>query len=276
MKDHDVENFVDIHSHLVPGVDDGARAIEDTLTSVGNMSNVGIRKILTTPHLKGSLTHSSVAIEDRLQEVDEAFEMAAERVKEDFHEIEFKRGHEVMLDVPDVDFSDPRVRLSGTSFVLIEWPLLRVPPSTSVAIEGIVNEGYRPIVAHPERYSTDRGNDYYLDLIQEWKAIGAYMQINYGSVIGRYGSNPCRVSMQLIRRGWADYLASDFHGQSGVKIYLSEARERLEPLCGEESLKHLFLTNPDRVFHDEAPVPVSAVTSKIGLWEKAKNLISSR
>ena len=102
MKDHDFENFVDIHSHLVPGVDDGARMIEDTLTSVGNMSNVGIRKILTTPHLKGSLTHSSVAIEDRLQEVDEAFEMAAERVKEDFHEIEFKRGHEVMLDVPDV------------------------------------------------------------------------------------------------------------------------------------------------------------------------------
>ena len=82
--------------------------------------------------------------------------------------------------------------------------------------------------------------------------------------------------MQLIRRGWADYLASDFHGQSGVKIYLTEAWERLEPLCGEESLKHLFLTNPDRVLHDEPPIPVSAVTSKIGLWEKAKNLISSR
>ena len=276
MKDHDFPGFVDIHSHLVPGVDDGAREIEDTLTSVGNMRRLGIDKILTTPHLRGSLTQNPVAIRERLKEVDEAFERAATAVEGDFPEVVFKRGHEVMLDVPDVDFSDPRVRLSGTSFVLVEWPLLRVPPSTSKALEGIIREGYRPIVAHPERYSTDRGTDYYLELISEWKAVGAYLQVNYGSLVGRYGSNARSVSMQLIRRGWADYLASDFHGQSGVKIYLREAWDRLESVCGDESLEHLFITNPGRVLNDEPPVPVSSVASRSGLWEKAKNLITQK
>ena len=276
MKGNNSPRCVDIHSHLVPGVDDGAQKIEDTLTSVGSMNRSGIDKILTTPHLKGSLTQNPVAIRDRLTNVDEAFEQAAKVVRQAFPTVEFKRGHEVMLDVPDVDFSDPRVRLAGTSFVLIEWPLLRVPPSTSQVLEGIIRDGYRPIVAHPERYSTDRGTDYYLELLSEWKAVGAYLQVNHGSLVGRYGQKARSISMHIIQRGWADYLASDFHGQSGVKIYLREARDRLEPLCGSESLEHLFCTNPDRVFRDELPIPVSAVNPKVGLWQKAKSLISRK
>ena len=131
MTDVDPGAFADIHSHLVPGVDDGARALEDTLASVERMVRLGIRKILTTPHLNGSVTRNEEAIEARLSEVDEAFDRAALAVRADFPEVDFKRGHEVMLDIPDVDFSDARVRLAGTSFVLIEWPRLHVPPGTS-------------------------------------------------------------------------------------------------------------------------------------------------
>ena len=71
--DQDPTSFVDVHSHLVPGVDDGARTIEDTLDAVRRMTKVGIRKILTTPHLNGSLTQDPESLENRLLTVSEAF-----------------------------------------------------------------------------------------------------------------------------------------------------------------------------------------------------------
>mgnify|MGYP001029613504 CR=1 FL=1 len=118
MTDTDSGAFADIHSYLVPGVDDGANDLEDMLTSVRRMTELGIRKILTTPHLDGSVTRNDEAIEARLSEVDEAFARAAAAVAGEFPEVDFRRGHEVMLDIPDVDFSDPRVRLTRTSFGL--------------------------------------------------------------------------------------------------------------------------------------------------------------
>jgi hypothetical protein len=106
--DQDAVAYTDIHSHLVPGVDDGARTLEDTLASVERLTRLGIRKILTTPHLDGSLTKDPKALEARLNEVTAAWEIAADAIGRDFPEVTFKRGHEIMLDVPDVDFSDPR------------------------------------------------------------------------------------------------------------------------------------------------------------------------
>ena len=107
MTDTDSGAFADIHSYLVPGVDDGANDLEDILTSVRRMTELGIRKILTTPHLDGGVTRNDEAIEARLSEVDEAFARAAAAVADEFSEVDFRRGHEVMLDIPDVDFSDP-------------------------------------------------------------------------------------------------------------------------------------------------------------------------
>ena len=271
MTDVDPGAFADIHSHLVPGVDDGARDLGDTLASVGRMTQLGIRKILTTPHLNGSLTRNEEAIEARLSEVDEAFERAAMAVGADFPEVDFKRGHEVMLDIPDVDFSDPRLRLAGTSFVLIEWPHLHVPPGTTRVLERMISAGYRPIIAHPERYI---GIDRKLGVIARWREVGAYLQVNHGSLSGRYGAAAKGIAARLLRRGWADYLASDFHARSQAGIYFKDVWEKLEALSAGESLTNLCLTNPSRVFRDEIPLPVPPLPPEIGLWARVKGMMS--
>ena len=270
MTDRDPSALADIHSHLVPGVDDGARDLEDTLSSVERMVRLGIRKIITTPHLDGSLTLSGEALDSRLSEVDRAFESAAEAIGRRFPEIEFRRGHEVMLDVPDASFDDPRVRMAGTSFVLVEWPRLHLPPGTIPVLERIVAAGYRPIIAHPERYI---GMDRELDLAGRWRSVGAYLQVNYGSLDGRYGSDARSTAMRLLRRGWVDYLASDFHGRPDRKIYESEARERLHDLGAAEALGHLALTNPARIFRDELPLPVAPLPAEQGFWAKVKTML---
>ena len=119
VSDRDPTSFVDIHSHLVPGVDDGARDVAASLDAVERFTRLSVRRILTTPHIDGSLTHDPLRLEERLDEVSEAWERAASAIHEHFPEVEFRRGHEILLDVPEVDFSDPRIRLAGTSFVLV-------------------------------------------------------------------------------------------------------------------------------------------------------------
>ncbi len=267
--DSDLTSFADIHSHLVPAVDDGARSLEDVLDSVERMTRRGIRKIVTTPHLDGSLSLAPEALEERLGEVGEAFDRAAQAVGERFPEVTFRRGHEVMLDVPEVDLSDPRMRMAGTSFVLVEWPRLQLPPGTVQVVERIRAQGFHPIVAHPERYI---GID--LELAAAWKSAGAYLQVNYGSLVSRYGAEARTLAHRLLRRGWADYMASDFHGRPEASLYHARAAERLEELGGHEAWVHLSLTNPARVLRDEAPLPVPGLPEERGFWAKVRELLS--
>lgn len=267
--DRDPTALADFHSHLVPGVDDGARTLAESLDAVERMVGAGIRKILTTPHLDGTLTLDPEALEARLTEVSTAFDEAAAAVGEAFPEVEFRRGHEVMLDTPDVDFSDPRTRLAGTSFVLVEWPRLHLPPGTAPVLRRIREEGYHPIVAHPERYI---GVD--LEVAASWKEAGAHLQVNYGSLDGRYGADARAFAFRLLRRGWADYFSSDFHGRPDKKIYRKEAAERMQGLGGHEALVYLGLTNPGRVFRDEEPLPVPPLPAERGFWAKVKEILN--
>lgn len=262
--------LADVHNHLVPGVDDGARTVDDVLDSVDRLLELGVRRIITTPHIDGSLSHAPAALEERLGEVTAAFERAAEAVGQRFADVEFRRGHEVMLDVPDVVFDDPRLRMAGTSFVLVEWPRLHLPPGTFPVLERICGMGWKPIVAHPERYN---GHDEHLQLAESWRAAGAYLQVNYGSLVGRYGSDAQTLAFRLLRRGMVDYLASDFHGIPERKIYRKEAARRLEELGAEEALGLLTRTNPGRVFRDEAPLPVPPLPAERGFWAKLREIL---
>jgi protein-tyrosine phosphatase len=261
--------LVDIHSHLVPGVDDGARDVEAVLDSVERLTRLSVRRIVTTPHIYGSLTLDSGRLDERLSTVSAAWERAAEAIGEHFPEVEFRRGHEVLLDHPDVDFSDPRIRLAGTSFVLVEWPRLQLPPGTVRVLRRIRERGYRPIVAHPERYV---GMAQSIDVIAQWRDAGAYLQVNYGSLVGRYGAGAQALADRILRRGWADYLASDFHGHPRLKVYLSEAAEAIEELGGDEVLTYLSRTNPGRVLSDEEPLTVPILPVERGFWARLKGI----
>jgi protein-tyrosine phosphatase len=266
--DRDPTSFADIHNHLVPDVDDGARDLEDTLDAVERMTLLGIRKIIATPHLEGRLTLEPDALEERLEEVTEAFELAAAAVARAFPEVDLRRGHEVMMDIPDVDFSDPRMRLAGTHFVLVEWPRLHLPPGTAKVLRRIRDQGYVPVVAHPERYV---GMD--VDLAAKWREAGALLQVNYGSLEGRYGGDARSMALRLFRRGWADYLASDFHARPDRSIYRNEAQDWLEEAGAGEAFVLMSLTNPARVLRDEMPIPVPPLPPERGLWARVRGLL---
>lgn len=262
-------DLTDLHSHLVPGVDDGARDLDDALEGVGRMVDRGIRTIVTTPHLAGSLTLDPQGLEERLTEVDAAFEAVERAVRERYPDVSFMRGHEVMLDRPEAHLEDPRIRLGDSRVVLAEWPRLRVPPGTARVLRALREQGVQIMIAHPERYG---GYDEQLSAVEEWRAEGAFLQINYGSFTDRYGPRARLLAFRLLERGWVDCLASDFHGREHLRLYVNEAREVFRALDAEESWTLLSSTNPGRIARGEEPLLVPPVESSRGFLERLRAL----
>jgi protein-tyrosine phosphatase len=251
--------MTDIHSHLVPGVDDGARSMEDALAGVGLMVERGITSIVTTPHLDGSLTHDPVALDARLSEVDGAFARLFAAVNERFPEVELRRGHEVMLSRPDCDFSDQRLRLAGSDFVLVEWPRLQIPPESTAALQNLGTQGFGIVLAHPERYS---GQGETLGLVARWRDAGAMLQVNHGSLLGMYGPEPRWRALRLLEAGWVDCLASDFHAHPGLRVFAEGSEALFRKLEEEENWWLLTRTNPARMARGERPLPVPPIRER--------------
>ena len=266
----DTSLLVDLHSHLVPGVDDGARTVDDALAGLGRMLQVGIRHVVTTPHASGSLTRVPADFESWVSRVDEKWARLREAAAGSFPTLHLRRGHEVMLDVPDPDLSDPRLRLDGTSWVLVEWPRLQIPPGTVPVIQRLTQSGVRPLIAHPERYAgLDRDG---LGLADQWRQAGARLQCNYGSLLGRYGPHARTAAIRLLKRGWIDCMSTDFHGRAHLKLFVRESRELFENAAAEEAWAILTGTNARRILNDEEPLPVPPVEFPTNLWGRMREL----
>ncbi len=264
--------ITDLHSHLVPGVDDGAPTVDDALEGVGRMVEREVGAIVTTPHLSGLLTHRPRELELRLGEVEEAFDTVSKAIRDRYPELSFLQGHEVMLDCPDPDLSDPRLRLGNSNVVLVEWPRLQIPPETPRVIEAISETGVQVLIAHVERYG---GYGLRMALVEEWRQSGALFQCNYGAICGRYGSEARSRMVRLLEKGWVDCLATDFHGRPHLRLYMECARRTFEELHAEEAWRLLTRTNPARIVRGERPVPVPPIESEPGLLERVLSLFRS-
>jgi protein-tyrosine phosphatase len=255
-----MNGFVDFHSHLIPGVDDGAQSIEDARAALTAMRAAGIEAIITTPHVDGSLTETEAALAERLAGIDAAWERLRALAGAEFPDLRLERGAEIMLDTPSPDLSDLRLRLAGGRYALVEFPFLQVPPSSAAAIRGLTAAGVLVVIAHPERYA---GIGAALERPAEWRDAGAYFQANYGSLSGRYGPGVQRAVFGLLERGWLDFFSTDYHARG--RLHLDAARAALLRLGGEEQFNLLSTVNPRRLLEGELPLPVAPLRPRPSL-----------
>jgi protein-tyrosine phosphatase len=246
--------MIDLHSHLAPGVDDGAADREQARAGAAALAAQGVRTVVATPHLDASLAARPAEFARYLARVDAAVQALREEAAAAAPGLRVERGHEVRLDHPAPDLSEPRLRLAGTRFALVEFAFFAVPPAAAWVLESVGRQGWVPVLAHPERYA---GVDDALARAREWRSAGALLQVNAGSLLGRYGPEPRERAWALVGAGLADCLAGDWHARG--RPPLAEARAALEAAGGGVQAVLLTEDNPARLLSDQAPLGVPAL-----------------
>lgn len=258
--------MIDFHNHLIPGVDDGATDAAQTRAALETFREQGVMRVVCTPHVGGEITRRPAEFAGLMELLDRGWDETRE-VAAAFPEMEVLRGAEVMLDTPEADLSDPRLRLAGTRFVLVEFPFMVVPPNGSRALFDIKMAGWEPVLAHPERYSNAAAD---FSDAEEWRRVGTRLQVNCGSLLGRYGAKPQSLAWGLLERGWADYLCSDYHARGSCPV--AECRRALSARGADEQAVLLTETNPERLLAGQAPLAVPPLRAARPLWRRVLGL----
>jgi protein-tyrosine phosphatase len=249
----------------MPGVDDGASTEAESRSGVNALWAQGVRTIVATPHIDGSLTGRGVQLAARLAEIDLGWQRLVGLAREPYPQLVLRRGAEVALDTPEPDLTDARLRLAGTSFVLVEFPHMTVPPHSARVIQHIVAAGYTPIIAHPERYANMTSES---RLPHEWRAAGALLQMNAGSLTGRYGADARTIAYTLLQRGLTDFMCSDFHARG--RPATAGARQELIEMDAREHADLMMNVNPTRMLAGQAPIPVPPLATGRTLLQRVK------
>ena len=250
--------MIDIHSHLLPGVDDGSPTVDVSVPVLRAFAAAGVRKVVCTPHLEASRA-ASAPYERHVQ----ILEVLRRRAPEG---IELALGWEIMLDVAGADLRSPRLALGGSSAVLVEFSHAGVPPTAAEELFRQRMSGVVPVVAHAERYwgsSPER--------VAEWRDVGAVIQLDSAALAGRGRSQ--QLAVELLQRGLADVIASDNHGDTRS---VATAREWLLELGAEEQADLLTETNAARLLANEPTLPVAPVESRRGMLGRLRALFGGR
>jgi protein-tyrosine phosphatase len=223
--------FVDLHSHLVPAVDDGSASIEESRDSFAALYGEGVRVLVTTPHLLIPRLPNDDALECELDRQRQAFDLLTEALAGQSGLPALALGQEIWA--PDAEAirrvsERTDVGLDGSSTMLVEFGFQLQGTHTDV-IEAAVAAGRRIVIAHPERYAYVEG-EAPLDLMRRWRDLGGLLQVNAGSFSGHYRSSSPgshELAWEMVEEGLVDLIATDHHGTRRVGVSLREAYEVL-------------------------------------------------
>jgi protein-tyrosine phosphatase len=197
--------LVDMHSHLLPMLDDGSESFESSIELLHEFQNMGYKKLIMTPHIMGDFFNNSREnIYPRLEELKKL-------AKENQIEIELEAAAEYYLDewfMKKLEDSE-KLLTFGDNYVLFELSYINETPFVNEAIFNLKSQGYKPVLAHPERYLFWHGNSKRLQEIHE---KGVVLQVNINSLTGYYNKGAQRMAEELINLGIVEMLGSDCHG----------------------------------------------------------------
>ncbi len=205
------KDFVDIHSHLLPGIDDGSKSIENTLLLIERMSSYGIKNFITTPHVLGDVyPNTSTIIKEKLAEVKLALQ------EKNFSDIKIHAAAEYMM---DEKFSEllkvGDILTLKDNFILVEMSYFNAPFNLYDILFEIQLKGYKPVLAHPERYvfyHNDFQNFYKL------KKAGCLFQLNLLSLTQQYGKSVQGTAEKLLKENLYNFVGTDTHHENHLRL----------------------------------------------------------
>ena len=208
LKDLIPPGYIDIHSHLLPGIDDGAKTIEDSTLLISGLSEIGFGKFITTLHIM------SVVWENTPETID----VALQQVKSALPNVRIKAAAEYLMDSNFVHLfqSDSRLLTLKDDLILVEMSYLNPPIQLYQIVFDLQLAGYRPVLAHPERYNFFHNNFHEYEKLRN---AGCLFQMNLLSAVGYYGKAAAIAADELLKKRMIDFTGSDVHHMNHVRSF---------------------------------------------------------
>ncbi|HWQ42535.1 MAG TPA: CpsB/CapC family capsule biosynthesis tyrosine phosphatase [Desulfosporosinus sp.] len=233
--------MIDVHSHILPGLDDGAKNMEETLGMVQQLHEAGFKTLVATPHvLEGKdFLHP--------EEILAVIEQVRERVAEAGISVDILPGAENYI-FPDMAkwVKDGKLMTMGNTgkYLLLELPLADIPHYTDQVFFELQVQGLTPVLAHPERY---RGLAEAPERLIEWAKKGILLQLDLRSLGGYYGPEPKRLAELMLSSDLIHVVGSDVHHVSRSKSTYPEALQSVKEIVGESRFQEVTQSNPQSI-----------------------------
>lgn len=236
--------MIDLHCHILPGMDDGAQSFEESLAMAAMAAGHGIRHIAATPH----------CVIGGARDVVNGVAVLQELLQEEHIPVRLYPGMEIVgtFDTARLLREKKLLTLNDSRYPLIEFAFDTDGEEETEILQSVIDAGYTPLIAHPERYRCVCQTP---ELVNLWAKMGCLFQVNRGSLLGRYGHSAQQMSMALVRRGFAAVVATDAH--SSV-MRVPRARDVYELLFQSFSpivAETLMERNPEWILNDKLLPP---------------------
>ena len=234
--------MIDIHSHILPGIDDGSKSIEMTLDMIKRAEREGIENIVATPHFRrGCFEVTYNEVKDLVSKINKLLELEGIDVK-------VHVGQEVYFSERIIDDFEEGIigTINGGKYMLIEFPMRKIPKEATDYMYELKLRGVTPIIAHPERYSEVISN---VEVLNQFIDEGCLFQLNAGSIRGDFGKDVKKTAEKLIKSGVYSFIGSDAHNNKGRNTGIFE--ESQEVFKKNILLRSVFLENEVRLINNQ-------------------------
>lgn len=233
-------SFIDIHTHILPGIDDGPGGMEESLSILREAEQAGVKEIVLTPHYPYTGPD--------LGSICNGYECLKEEAGRQGIGIALHLGAELKLspELPEMVMNDKRLTFDCKGrYILVELPSFEIPFYAANIFFNLMIKGITPVWAHPERCQ-DVGRD--PSVVKSFVNSGVQLQLNAGSLLGDYGRKAKNAAVYLVENMLVNFIASDTHGRGNIGKVLPEAYSYVEKKAGSFSAEEMFHGNQSRLF----------------------------
>lgn len=236
--------MIDMHTHILPGIDDGSRNLEQTIQMIKEAEQAGFEEIITTSHY---IENEYDVNKNRRQEMINDLQ---KKINENGINVKLHNGAEAFINANLTELIKQQTipTLAESKYVLFEIPMHLEVLYLERTIEELITAKYKPVIAHPERYDVVRINP---NVAVEWVRKGALLQSNYGSIIGRYGNKSKQTLIKLLHANAIHFLGTDTHAPQTTYKQMDDIMKKLLKVIDKSKLVELTEENPRKVINNE-------------------------